>query len=159
MSAPGNPNVAMVGAPHRWKPGESGNPGGRTRGFKGVAELIMRETRDGAELVEFALATMRNVGPGGAGTGNRSFDERWQAHNWLANYGIGRPIVSVDIAAALATGENAAAIVGARLVALTYEQRELLEQLDIVDAECVEGDAPPQLEQPSDAGEEHDAGG
>lgn len=146
-----NPNVST-----RFQPGVSGNPGGRARGFKGVAELIMRETRDGAELVEFALATLRNVGPGGPGTGNRSFDERWQAQNWLANYGIGRPLVSIDIAAALATGENAAQLVGARLAALTTTQLEVLSGIDladVIDAELVESPAAPQLEAPRDAGE------
>ncbi len=45
---------------HRFRPGETGNPGGRPRGTTQFAELIANETRHGAELVEYALRVLRS---------------------------------------------------------------------------------------------------
>jgi hypothetical protein len=45
---------------YRFRPGETGNPGGRPRGTMQFAELIAEETRNGAEMVEYALAVLRS---------------------------------------------------------------------------------------------------
>lgn len=89
-------------APHRFKPGQSGNPLGRPKGFAGVAKLILRETNDGEELVKFALETLRNTHQ------NRSFDERWAALQWLADRAIGKPVAMVELQAHLTAGEAVA---------------------------------------------------
>jgi hypothetical protein len=67
--------------------------GGRPKGFRGVAKLIMEETRDGAELVEYALEVFRDQ------EGKRMPAQRWEALQWLSDRGLGKPLVSVDLAA------------------------------------------------------------
>lgn len=76
-----------------WQPGESGNRAGRPKGFRGVARLIMQETCDGAELVEWALEVWRDP--------SRSFGERQAAHAWLADRALGKPLQSMDLSASL----------------------------------------------------------
>ena len=66
---------------------------GRPKGFKGVARLIAKETRDGAELVEWALAVWRDE--------ERPFAERAAAHAWLSDRGLGRPLQMLELAAHL----------------------------------------------------------
>jgi hypothetical protein len=44
-----------------FKPGESGNPLGRPRGAAGIARYAAEQTKDGAELVDFLLAVMRDT--------------------------------------------------------------------------------------------------
>ncbi len=70
-------------------PGQSGNLLGRPRGFAGVAAEIMRQTRNGAELVEWALDVFRDT--------KRPHAERAAAHAWLADRGLGRPVSVVDL--------------------------------------------------------------
>jgi len=55
-----NGNPAAHLKDYQFKPGQSGNPEGRPRGTKEFAELIAKETRGGAELVEYALAVLRS---------------------------------------------------------------------------------------------------
>jgi hypothetical protein len=69
-------------------PGVSGNPAGRPRGFAGVAKQIMSATREGAELVEFALGMMRDPKAKPA--------ERLAAHAWLSDRALGRPVATLD---------------------------------------------------------------
>jgi hypothetical protein len=77
------------------KGGPSLNPAGRSRGFKGVAKLIATETRDGAELVEWALSVFRDP--------DRTYSERAAAHQWLSDRYLGKPLSSHEIVAAVAT--------------------------------------------------------
>lgn len=53
---------------------------------KQIAACIRRETRDGADMVQFMLDTFRNV------DGARTFEERTAACQWLADRGTGRPM-------------------------------------------------------------------
>lgn len=77
----------------RFQPGQSGNPAGRPRGFRGVAKAIMAATRDGEELVEFALRVFRDT--------DAADDQRWQALVWLADRGLGKPLQSLELAASV----------------------------------------------------------
>jgi hypothetical protein len=76
-------------------PGQSGNPAGRPRGFKGVARLIAEATGDGAELVQWALDTWRDP--------ERSFGERAAAHAWLSDRFMGKPLSSHEVVAGVIT--------------------------------------------------------
>jgi len=70
-----------------WKKGESGNPTGRAKSF---ARLIREETREGAELVEFALEVLRNKN-------KANIRMRFEAMYWLADRGWGRAVVKIDM--------------------------------------------------------------
>jgi len=124
----------------QFKPGNKG--GGRPKGFRGVAAMIMRETRDGAELVEFALRVLRDVG--------EDHDNRWAALQWLADRGLGKPLVSVDLAAEVGV-HDAGAMPTIDLSKLSVESLRVLDEaLDAVEDEAVaEIMAPP--DKPGDA--------
>ena len=79
-----------------WKPGQSGNRAGRPKGFAGVSRRIMQETRDGDELVEWALSVWRDS--------SRPYAERAAAHGWLSDRGLGRPVQTTELHATLAPG-------------------------------------------------------
>lgn len=69
----------------RWKKGQSGNPGGRP---KNIAAQIRLKTKDGMELVELYLATLRGklVIEGLA----PNHKDRMSAAEWLADRGFGK---------------------------------------------------------------------
>jgi hypothetical protein len=69
--------------------GKSGNPSGRPKGFAGVARKIMSETRDGDELVEFALSVWRDT--------KRTMQERMEAHAWLSDRALGKALATHDV--------------------------------------------------------------
>jgi len=92
--------------------GQSGNPNGRPKGFAGVARLIMDSTRDGAELVEWALDVWRDT--------SRPHVERAAAHAWLSDRGLGRPMQSLELSAVVAP---AIALPAPNLDALPIERR------------------------------------
>ncbi len=77
---PGHPPVGR-----RFKPGQSGNPGGKPKGF---GALIRQESKDGAELVRTALAILRNTK-----AANR---DRLKAAEFLADRGWGKPPTSIN---------------------------------------------------------------
>ena len=72
-----------------WRPGQSGNPVGRPKGFAGLARDIRKRTNDGRELVDFALETFRND--------KLKLSERWAAHGWLSDRGFGKPLTMIDL--------------------------------------------------------------
>jgi hypothetical protein len=85
-----NSAITVDSHPRGLKPfvrGQSGNPGGRPRGF---GSLIREETRDGAELVEFMLDVAR-------GTRRAKLETRMSAVSWLADRGFGRPIQTTEL--------------------------------------------------------------
>lgn len=67
--------------------------GGRPKGFKGVSRLIMEKTKDGRELVDFALRVFRDE--------DEYHHNRWQALEWLADRGLGRAVHTVELDAAI----------------------------------------------------------
>jgi hypothetical protein len=73
-----------VGRP--FEKGKSGNPGGRPKGF---ASAIRKETRDGADLVDFSLKVLR-------GQIRASVTERQKARDWLADRGWGKAVQAVE---------------------------------------------------------------
>lgn len=88
-----------------WKPGQSGNPGGRP---KGLASLVREETKDGKELVEVMLKIVR-----GELTSTETYlDKKGQPHEvvhepaprdkieavkWLADRGFGKVMESIEV--------------------------------------------------------------
>jgi hypothetical protein len=72
--------------PWLFKPGQTGNPGGRPRG---LAELVRQETKDGAELVAFHLRILRGR--------KQPLRYRLEAAAWLADRGFGKAIQQVDV--------------------------------------------------------------
>ena len=60
-----NTNLGNSGEPHRWKPGESGNPNGRPKNVKYISEAL-RELLGGdpALLKELVLAIASKAGKG-----------------------------------------------------------------------------------------------
>jgi hypothetical protein len=82
-------SLEAVSKPWLFKPGQSGNPGGRA---KGLASLVREQTRDGAELVEFMLSVLR-------GKKKAPLRLRMEAAAWLADRGFGRvaqPLTGAD---------------------------------------------------------------
>jgi len=76
----------VVGRP--FQPGVSGNPGGRPRG---LASRIRGATRDGADLVTFAMDVLNAKIPG------VTMRDRLEALQWLSDRGWGKPTVSVEL--------------------------------------------------------------
>lgn len=67
-----------------WQKGKSGNPGGRPRGWAGLASYIQERTNDGRTLIDYALEVWLDE------KGMYSPQQRWEAHNWLADRGYGK---------------------------------------------------------------------
>lgn len=102
--------------------GVSGNPGGRSRAQAAVARLIRDATRDGAELVEFALKVMRDDG--------EDMRAREYAHQWLSDRSLGKPLQSVDVLLAEEqTPEQLALLDALRLS--PHERRLRIEELKV----------------------------
>jgi hypothetical protein len=117
-----------------WKVGQSGNKSGRPGGCAGLAKLIREETRDGQEMVDFALSVMRGelkavvqikgvaieVGP--------PLSLRLEAMKWLSDRGYGKvPDVVVEDSVEAAELEDALK----RVDAMSLEELEKLVRGDI----------------------------
>lgn len=73
-----------------WKPGQTGNPGGRP---KGLAGYIRDQTMDGRELADFLISVMRGEFPPLSFRGS----ERLKACEMLLNRGFGQqPLIEGD---------------------------------------------------------------
>lgn len=83
----------------RIAPGHSGNKAGRPKGFAGLAAAIRQQTKDGAELVEWALLVWRDP--------NVPLNVRWDAFVWLTDRGFGKPLTMIDLNASLAQPKSA----------------------------------------------------
>lgn len=74
---------------HRYKPGQSGNPGGRTKAHRELARYIRDKTLGGKELADICLTIARDD----------DADARVRLHaiEWLGDRGIGKPVQAVDL--------------------------------------------------------------
>lgn len=90
-----------------WTKGTSGNPAGTSRrqqsAARALAMRIQQETRDGAEVVDFALAVLRHGGVNAAsGTAMNGLtevtltDKRWAA-DYLTDRGWGKAPQTIEI--------------------------------------------------------------
>ena len=105
--------------------GESGNPSGRRKGFKGMAAYIRSQTRDGEELVDFSLSVFRNK------SNVYTHDHQWEAMKWLADRGFGKAVNTVvDMSGEDADTELHKALEGIDLESLSSMEQELGAQLD-----------------------------
>ncbi len=76
----------------QFKKGCVGNPAGRPRGFKGLAKKIQVNTRDGDEMLEFALSVFR-----GTHDAQTTFGQRWEAFQWLSDRGYGKAPQVIEV--------------------------------------------------------------
>jgi hypothetical protein len=97
-SAPGRPFVK----------GKSGNPSGRPKGTAALQRRILRETKDGAVVVDYLLKTLQY---------SRSPKERTDAATLLLAYGFGKPVQPTEI-----TGEGGNPV--EMVFRVVYEDRE-----------------------------------
>ena len=72
-------NSLITERPWLFRPGESGNPGGRP---KGLGALVRAQTGEGAELVAFMLRVLRGR--------RQPLRLRMEAAAWLADRGFGK---------------------------------------------------------------------
>ena len=72
-------SLVTDGRPWLFKPGQTGNAGGRP---KGLAQLVRQETKEGAELVAFMLRILRGR--------KQPLRYRLEAAAWLADRGFGK---------------------------------------------------------------------
>ena len=90
-----------------WTKGTSGNPAGTSRrqqsAARALAMRIQQETRDGAEVVDFALAVLRHGGVNAASgptmhglTEVTLTDKRWAA-DYLTDRGWGKAPQTIEI--------------------------------------------------------------
>jgi hypothetical protein len=66
-----------------FKKGQSGNPSGRPKSVDALQKRILRETKNGAVVVEYLLKTLQY---------SRSPKERTDAATLLLAYGFGKPV-------------------------------------------------------------------
>lgn len=74
-----------------FKPGQSGNPGGKGKSTAVLAKRIQRETKNGGEVVDYLLEAMRH---------SRSGKERIDAATLLLAYGFGKPMQPTEVTGA-----------------------------------------------------------
>ena len=76
----------MVGEATRWKPGQSGNPGGRPREVSELRKLAREYTKDAIETLAQIMVDVK-----------ASEASRIAAANSLLDRGYGRPLQAVDL--------------------------------------------------------------
>lgn len=83
-----------------WQPGESGNPSGRPKGTRDLANLVLASTDSGAELVAALLAIVRGELPDIPGVKKDSvlkISDRLRALEMLLDRGFGRAPQHVEL--------------------------------------------------------------
>lgn len=118
-----------------WKPGQSGNPGGRPSAVPAVAKKILAETRNGEELVEILLKAAR-------GQHTQLCDEksiRW-AISELLDRCLGRAPQAIEVS----TGASALPLPDMRGLSLDELRRLAVGEPEAVPAsEAAGGEVPP----------------
>lgn len=72
-----------------WKPGQSGNPGGKRPAALKLAQILAKETKDGQEIVEFVLGVLRGrTTEAPIGNGKRKRIKYWgdKSRIWAAEW-------------------------------------------------------------------------
>lgn len=70
-----------------YKPGESGNPAGRPKGWAGFAARVRDATRDGVDMIEFMRKVLK-----GTSKPRPTLRDKIEAIKWLADRGFGKPV-------------------------------------------------------------------
>lgn len=78
---------------YQFKPGQSGNPGGRPRGF---SRYIRQQTKDGTELVDLMVKVLRGE-PVNGQRRKPTLRDRMDAATWLADRGFGKPSQPLEV--------------------------------------------------------------
>lgn len=73
----------------RWQPGASPNPGGRPKGFKGLAAMILKESKNGQEFCDFAFKVLRNE------LKNYKHSDQVEMLKILLDRGFGKPTTTI----------------------------------------------------------------
>lgn len=73
----------------RFLPGVSPNPSGRPKGFKGLAAMILKESRNGEEFCDFAFRVLRNEGK------NYKHSDQVEMLKILLDRGFGKPTTTI----------------------------------------------------------------
>jgi hypothetical protein len=113
---------------HRWKPGQSGNPGGRPKGLERKVRELVDFDRIVAFLADVALGT-------GVGAGAKMRD-RIEAAKLLCDRGFGKARQTVDIAADV----NSSGLAGIDVTRMDAITLKLL--IDAVDGSILPSGAP-----------------
>ena len=86
--APDSPApISPALGPHRWKPGQSGNPAGRPAGLQSYIKSL---TKDGNDVIRFYVQVFQ--GKHGA---RRSLKARMEAAQWLSDHLWGKPVQQI----------------------------------------------------------------
>lgn len=107
----------------KFKPGQSGNPGGRTKAHRELGRYIREQTKDGKELADICLKIARDD--------EEESRVRMLAIEWLGDRGIGKSVQPVELAGDVTVSQPL------DMAALTDEQ---LRALSVLDAELGDDD-------------------
>ena len=75
-----------------WEPGQSGNPLGRRAAGASLQSMILCQTSDGAELVDWYVRVWKGQVPG-----LRHPKYRMEAAHWLSDHGFGKPTQELKV--------------------------------------------------------------
>lgn len=73
--------------PYQFKPGESGNPVGRPKGWAGFAARVREATKEGVDLIDFMHKVLT-----GRSRPRPTLRDKIEAIKWLADRGFGKPV-------------------------------------------------------------------
>lgn len=124
MSKKGNRQIGREGEQYRWKPGQSGNPGGRP---KGLAAIIRERTDNGGELVNLWITVMRGGVIEKDGIRYKpTLSDMIKASAELADRGFGKATQPIDLGDENLTGAiiEAARAFTERISSLSTKQEE-----------------------------------
>lgn len=121
---------------HLFKPGQSGNPGGRPKLWNALSRQILERTEGGKLLLDFALRVVKGEKCKGQ---TPTLKDRLEALKWLGDRGWGKPVASVDlkVKGTVAT----AALAPEHLAALSDDELDSLEALAGKLSRAAQGDA------------------
>ena len=115
------PNMAAASLANleagKWKPGQSGNPGGRAPGLE---KLVRAKTHDGLDTVSFFVGVANNR--------KMKMEHRIEAHKWLADRGFGRAMQPTEL-----TGKDGGPLLWGNAVLSDFTVDELRQLLTLAE--------------------------